>query len=323
MALIPYGANMIHLSGSLAFDRIMTFPGHFEDHILPEKLHFLNVCFPIDRVEVKRGGTAGNIAYTLALLNEPSVIYTSVGKDFAEYGQELEALGISLEGVNTVGDDFTACAYITSDQAGNQITGFSPAAMKVPAFPGKTPAVKEGDWALIGPGNMDDMVNLAAFYRENGVKYIFDPGQQITSMTGEQLVAGFTGATVLIGNDYEIELIGKMTGLDREALLDRVEYLIVTYGSKGSCILHKGTKPYDVPAVTPEAVSDPTGAGDSYRSGLLKGLHAGMGIAFAARLGAVSSSFCVEQYGTQLHSFDAESFRARYESAFGPMPVLK
>lgn len=313
---------MIHLSGSLAFDRIMTFPGHFEDHILPEKLHFLNVCFPIDHVEEKRGGTAGNIAYTLSLLNEPSVIYTSVGKDFAEYGRELEALGISLEGVKTV-DDFTACAYITSDQAGNQITGFSPAAMKVPAFLDKKPAVKEGDWALIGPGNVDDMVNLAAFYRENGVKYIFDPGQQITSMTGEQLASGFTGATVLIGNDYEIELIGKMTGLDRDALLDRVEFLIVTYGSKGSTILSKGVKPYDVPAVKPDVVSDPTGAGDSYRSGLLKGLHAGMRIPFAARLGAVSSSFCVEKYGTQLHTFDAETFRQRYEAAFGPMPVIK
>ncbi|MBR3881577.1 MAG: carbohydrate kinase family protein [Mailhella sp.] len=314
---------MIHLSGSLAFDRIMTFPGRFEDHILPEKLHFLNVCFPIDHVEEKRGGTAGNIAYTLALLNEPSTIYTSVGKDFSAYGRELMALGISLDGVNTVESDFTACAYITSDQAGNQITGFSPAAMKVPAFPGKTPAVKEGDWALIGPGNVDDMMNLAAFYRENGVKYIFDPGQQITSMTGDQLVSGLTGATVLIGNDYEIELIGKMTGLDRDALLDRVEFLIVTYGSKGSTILHKGVNPYEVPAVKPEVVSDPTGAGDSYRSGLLKGLHSGMGIPFAARLGAVASSFCVEKYGTQLHSFNAETFRVRYETTFGPMPVLK
>ena len=314
---------MIHLSGSLAFDRIMTFPGRFEDHILPEKLHFLNVCFPIDHVEEKRGGTAGNIAYTLSLLSEPSVIYTSVGKDFAEYGRELTALGISLEGVNTVDSDFTACAYITSDHAGNQITGFSPAAMKVPAFPGKTPAVNAGDWALIGPGNVDDMVNLAAFYRENGVSYIFDPGQQITSMTGEQLVSGLTGAAVLIGNDYEIELIGKMTGLDRDALLERVEYLIVTFGSKGSTILHKGVKPYDVPAVKPDVVSDPTGAGDSYRSGLLKGLHLGMRIPFAARLGAVASSFCVEQYGTQLHKFDADSFRARYEAAFGPMPMLK
>ena len=314
---------MIHLSGSLAFDRIMTFPGRFEEHILPEKLHFLNVCFPIDHVEEKRGGTAGNIAYTLALLNEPSTIYTSVGKDFSAYGTELQAMGISLDGVNTVESDFTACAYITTDKAGNQITGFSPAAMKVPAFPGKTPDVKEGDWALIGPGNVEDMVNLAAFYREKGVKYIFDPGQQITAMTGDQLLSGFTGAEVLIGNDYEIELIGKMTGLRRDDLLERAKFVIVTYGSKGSVILSKGVHPFEVPAVTPEAVVDPTGAGDSYRSGLLKGLHAGMRIPFAARLGAVTSSFCVEKYGTQIHHFTEETFRTRFESVFGPMPVLK
>jgi len=314
---------MIHLSGSLAFDRIMTFPGHFEDHILPEKLHFLNVCFPIDHIEEKRGGTAGNIAYTLSLLGEASAIYTTVGKDFAEYAEELKAMGVDMRGVRTEASAFTACAYITTDKAGNQITGFSPAAMSIPAFPEKTPVLSDGDWALIGPGNPDDMVNLAAFYRENKVPYIFDPGQQITSMTAEQLLSGFCGASILIGNDYEIELIGKMTGLDREALLDKVEYLIITYGSKGSCVFRKDEKPLEIPAVATEKVADPTGAGDSYRSGLLKGLHAGMGIKFSARLGAVSSSFCVEQYGTQLHRFTEESFRHRYEAAFGPMPVLK
>lgn len=313
---------MIHLSGSLAFDRIMTFPGHFEDHILPEKLHFLNVCFPIDHVEEKFGGTAGNIAYTLSLLNEPSAIYTTVGRDFAEYAQQLEARGVDMRGVRVEKNEFTACAYITTDQAGNQITGFSPAAMNIPAFPEKTPRLQAGDWALIGPGNVEDMVRLAAFYREHRTPYVFDPGQQITSMTPEQLVSGLSGADVLIGNDYEIGLIGKMTGLDHEALLERVKNLIITFGSKGSSVLQKDSRPHAIPAVTPAEVADPTGAGDSYRSGLLKGLHKGMGVAFSARLGAVSSSFCVEKYGTQIHSFDAGAFRARYEAAFGPMPVL-
>ena len=313
---------MIHLSGSLAFDRIMTFPGHFEDHILPEKLHFLNVCFPIDHVEEKYGGTAGNIAYTLSLLKEKAAIYTSVGRDFEEYARKLEDLGVNMNGVRVIQDNFTACAYITTDQAGNQITGFSPAAMNIPAFPEKTPVLGEGDWALIGPGNVSDMVNLAAFYREHHTHYIFDPGQQITSMTPEQLVSGLTGADILVGNDYEIELIGKMTGLDHDALLERVQHLIITFGSKGSTVIHKDRRTHDIPAVTPSKVADPTGAGDSYRAGLLKGLHAGMGVTFSARLGAVASSFCVEEYGTQLHSFDVDSFRARYEAAFGPMPVL-
>ena len=314
---------MIHVSGSLAFDRIMTFPGHFEDHILPEKLHFLNVSFPIDRLEEKMGGTAGNIAYSLSLLGERSVIYSTVGKDFADYGRRLEDKGIDLDGVKIDDQDFTACCYIMTDKSSNQINAFSPSAMKTPAFPEKTPSVNKGDWGLVAPGNVDDMVNLPAFYREHGIPYIFDPGQQITVLGGDQLTAGLTGAYVLIGNDYEIERIEKLTGFSREALLDRVEYLIVTFGGKGSMILHKGARPYEVPAVAVENVSDPTGAGDAYRAGLLKGLHSGMGMAFSARLGTVTASFCVEQYGTQLHNFTPEEFQTRYESCFGPMPVLK
>ncbi len=313
---------MIHLSGSLAFDRIMTFPGHFEDHILPEKLHVLNVCFPIDHIVEKHGGTAGNIAYTLSLLKEPSAIYTAVGRDFEEYARHLKDLGVDIHGIHMEHDAFTACAYITTDQAGNQITGFSPAAMNIPVFPKKSPTLNKGDWALIGPGNVDDMVNLAAFYREHRAHYIFDPGQQITSMNAGQLLSGLTGADILIGNDYEIDLIGKITGLDRNALLERVQYMIVTFGSKGSTVMHNDGRSRDIPSVTPAKVSDPTGAGDSYRAGMLKGLHAGMGVTFSARLGAVTSSFCVEKYGTQLHTFDAESLRARYEAAFGPMPIL-
>ena len=314
---------MIHISGSLAFDRIMTFPGHFEDHILPEKLHFLNVSFPIDRLEEKMGGTAGNIAYTLALLGERSAIYGTVGKDFSEYAGRLSRMGIDLGGVKVDEGDFTACCYIMTDRSSNQINAFSPSAMKSPVFPEKTPALAEGDWGLVAPGNVDDMVNFPAFYREQGIPYIFDPGQQITVLGKEQLISGLTGAYVLIGNDYEIERIEKLTGLNRDALLERVEFLIVTFGGKGSVILHKGARPYDVPAVPLEQISDPTGAGDAYRAGLLKGLHNGMGIAFSARLGTVAASFCVEQYGTQLHNFTPEEFQTRYEASFGPMPVLK
>lgn len=315
--------TMIHISGSLAFDRIMTFPGQFEDHILPEKLHFLNVSFPIDRLEEKMGGTAGNIAYSLALLGERSAIYGTVGKDFSGYAKHLAAMGIDLGGVISDENDFTACCYIMTDKKSNQINAFSPSAMKSPSFPARKPELHEGDWGIVAPGNVDDMVNLPAFYREAGIPYIFDPGQQITVLEKEQLISALTGAHVLIGNDYEIERIEKITGLSRESLLERVEFLIVTFGGKGSALLRKGTNPYEIPAITVTTVSDPTGAGDAYRSGLLKGLHSGMGMAFSARLGTVAASFCVEQYGTQLHRFTREKFQARYEKAFGPMPVLK
>lgn len=312
---------MIHISGSLAFDRIMTFPGRFEEHILPEKLHFLNVSFPIERLEEKLGGTAGNIAYSLSLMHERSAIYCCAGKDFTPYGRRLASMGIDTHGIKVIEDDFTACCYITTDKSSNQISAFSPSAMKNPAF--SSPALCKGDLGIAAPGNVDDMASFPAYYKEQGIAYIFDPGQQITSLSKEQLLLGIEGAYVLIGNDYEIQLIERITGLSREELLNKAEFLIITLGGKGSSIMQKGAKSYHVPAIAPNIVADPTGAGDAYRAGLLKGLSCGMGIAFSARLGAVLSSFCVEHYGTQLHSFSMQEFQARYEAAFGPMPMLK
>lgn len=313
----------IHLSGSVAYDRIMTFPGQFEDHLLPEKLHILNVCFLIDRIEEKRGGTAGNIAYNLALLKEKPCIYSAVGKDFNGYDKALEAMGISLAGIRRLEENFTACAYITTDKKGNQITGFSPAAMNTPCDPAFYPKPAPGDWAVVGPGNVEDMRTLPALYRSHNMPYIFDPGQQVPALTPEALAEGFTGAAALIGNDYEIELISKMTGLTKSEMLDRVGYLITTFGDAGSEVQHKGwDKPRHIAAVPVTTVADPTGAGDAYRAGLIKGLHSGLDMETSAELGSVCASFCIEKYGTQEHSFTKESFTKRYEAAYGVMPDL-
>ncbi|MCH5276808.1 MAG: carbohydrate kinase family protein [Desulfovibrionaceae bacterium] len=313
----------IHLSGSVAYDRIMTFPGHFEDHLLPEKLHSLNVCFLIDHIEEKRGGTAGNIAYTLALLKEKPCIYTCVGRDFTGYDRALEALGISLAGIRRLEESLTACAYIITDKKGNQITGFSPAAMNTPCDPALYPKCAAGDWALVGPGNVEDMRALPALYRDTRTPYIFDPGQQVPALTPEALLEGFSGAALLIGNDYEIELIGTMTGLTRAQMLERVGCLITTLGGEGSEVARRDwDAPRRIAPISVPRVADPTGAGDSYRGGLLKALHAGLDMETAARMGTVCASFCVEQYGTQEHSFSRESFVKRYEAAFGPFPAL-
>lgn len=313
----------IHLSGSLAYDRIMTFPGRFEEHILPEKLYILNVCFLIDRIEEKRGGTAGNIAFNLALLKERPRICASVGKDFEEYARALEGMGLPLDGIRRLAQNFTACAYITTDQQGNQITGFSPAAMNTPCDPAFRPDVKPGDWAVVAPGNVDDMLDLPELYRSHGIPYIYDPGQQVPALGAERLVSGFTGAEALIGNDYEIELICKMTGLSKTALLDRVGWLITTLGENGSMLMKKGwDTPRRIAAVKVPAVADPTGAGDAYRAGLIKGLHSGLDMETSAELGAVCSSFCIEKYGTQEHGFTRETFSRRYEETYGPMPEL-
>ena len=314
----------IHLSGSLAYDRIMTFPGKFEDHIIPEKLHILNVCFLIDRVEEKRGGTAGNIAFNLALLKEKPRICTSVGKDFDDYARALEGLGLPLDGIRRLSQTFTACAHITTDQLGNQITGFSPAAMNTPCDPAFLPKPVEGDWAVVSPGNMDDMVELPALFRSHKTPYIYDPGQQVPALGAERLLSGFTGAEALIGNDYEIELIMKMTGLTRAQILERVGYLITTLGANGSMIYKKDWEsPRRIAAVKVANVADPTGAGDAYRAGLVKGLHSGLDMETSAELGAVCSSFCIEKYGTQEHGFNRESFTARYEATYGDMPELQ
>ncbi len=309
----------IHISGSIAYDRIMTFPGKFEDHILPEKLHILNVSFLIDRIEEKRGGTAGNIAYNLALMGEHPLTYSSVGRDFGPYAEAMTALGLPLTGIRRLEETFTASAYITTDQQGNQITGFSPAAMSTacdPAFLPRTNAA--ADWGIVSPGNVDDMCSFPALYRERKVPFVYDPGQQVIALNGDQVRDGLEGAAVLAGNDYEIEKIGKMTGYSRQQLKEHVGYLITTLGEKGSYVDCKGwEKPVLVPAVKALRIQDPTGAGDAYRAGLLKGLHSGLDIVDSAKLGATCASYCIEFYGTQEHAFTCESFAKRYKGTLG------
>ncbi len=313
----------IHVSGSVAYDRLMTFAGRFDDHLLPDKLHMINVCFMIDSVEQRRGGTAGNIAYSLALLGETPVLYSTAGKDFGGYDAFLESLGVSLAGLRRDPERLTAGAYITTDQRGNQITGFAPAATVNSCGRDCYPKPRPGDWGLVSPGNMEDMRELPALYRATGTPFVFDPGQQVPALGPDGLLAGLDGAAILIGNAYEMELIRSMTGLSTADLLERADCLITTRGAEGSDILRKG---WDAPrhvAVVPVAeAKDPTGAGDCYRAGLLAALHAGLDVETAARFGATSSSFCVEQCGTQEHTFPLADFRARYEAAFGPMPKL-
>lgn len=309
-----------YISGSLAIDRIMNFPGKFEDHILPEKIHILNVCFLVNGLEERFGGTAGNIAYCMALLDEKPTILSTAGKDFDEYKAWLVKHGLPMDGVKFVDDDFTAAAYITTDMSDNQITGFNPAAMNQPCgfdFSNLNPSSAVG---IVSPGNLEEMMSFPAVYREKGVRYLFDPGQNTTAFSGEQLLSAITGSHMLITNDYELELIMNATGLDKAELMERTDMLVTTLGEKGSRVLKKG-EVINVPAVKADAVLDPTGAGDAFRAGLLKGMTIGANMETCCRLGAVAASYCVEQKGTQEHSFTKEGFIARYENAFGTCPL--
>jgi adenosine kinase len=306
----------IFVSGSLAYDRIMDFPGRFSDHILPDKIHILNVCFTVNGLAEKFGGTAGNIAYNLSLLGEKPEILATAGKDFERYEQWLGRLGLPLSGIRVIPDEFTAGAYITTDKADNQITGFNPGAMKHPSLYGFDGIRGDEAIAIISPGNIEDMLAYSRSLKERGVAYIFDPGQTITALTGAQLTEMMTGAALLISNDYELEMIMKPTGFDRDAILRRAGGVITTLGEKGA-LLATAAGETRVSAVPAAKVADPTGAGDAFRAGLLKGLVTGRELEAAACMGAVCASFAVECLGTQEHAFTLEDFWGRFQTSFG------
>ena len=226
----------IYVAGSLAFDRIMSFNGAFADHILADKLHILNVSFLIDGLVEKRGGCAGNIAYTLALMGEKPLILATAGKNFSEYGAFLESKGISLEGVRVMKDEFTASCTLITDKNNNQINGFHPAAMGFPceyAFPHPDASA---DWGIVSPGNLDDMKALPRLFREKGIRYIYDPGQQIPALSGDDLLDAITGSALLVTNDYELEMISKATQRTRAELRALTGGVITTLGEQGSVI---------------------------------------------------------------------------------------
>ena len=300
----------IIVSGSLAYDRIMDFPGYFSDHILPEKVHVLNVCFQIDSITEKFGGTAGNIAYALTLLGEKPEISATLGQEEHKYLEWLKKNGIASDNIKIIKDEFTASAYITTDKADNQITGFNPGAMNYSSsleFDNLNP--KE-TIVIVSPGNLEDMLNYPRLCKARGIDYIFDPGQSIPMLEPEDLVQAIDGCRILISNDYELELILNKTGLKKEALLEHVRTIIVTMGELGSRISTLNGE-IKIPAARAKIVRDPTGAGDSYRGGVISGLVRGKDIEESARMGSVCASFSVECYGTQEYTFSPEEFNER------------
>lgn len=306
----------IYLSGSVAYDRIMSFPGKFSDHILPEKIHMLNVCFTVDHLSEKFGGTAGNIGYNLALLGETPLILASAGKDFGEYAAWMTQNGLSLSGIRMIPEELTASAYITTDQSDNQITGFNLGAMK---HPSRYAIPKPAGMAIgvISPGNVDDMLAYSRTFKELSIPYIFDPGQSLPIIPKDRLVEILAGAHIFISNDYELEMVKKATGLDREGILKLLQQaLITTLGEEGSLVV-TADEITDIPAINAPTVLDPTGAGDAYRSGLIKGMATGKTLLEAARMGTTCASYVLEFKGTQEHRFSQPQFWQRYQNAFG------
>lgn len=304
-------SNTILVCGSLAYDRIMDFPGYFRDHILPEKVHILNLSFTVNDVKQGFGGTAGNIAYNLSLLGECSTILGVGGEDFGRYLAWLKKHNIDVSQIKIDKSCLTAGAYIMTDRADNQIAGFYPGS-KTPL----TPVVKAGSIAIVAPDYIARMLKYVKIFKQKKVPYIFDPGQQIISLKGSDLKSAINGAKVLIGNDYEIELILKRLGLTLEKLAGLVEILVITKGERGSEIYHD-RKILKIPPAKPKNLSDPTGAGDAYRAGLIKGMLMGWPLEKCGRLAGLVAVYTVEKYGTQTHRFTWKELENRYKFNFG------
>lgn len=308
----------IYISGSMAYDRIMDFPGKFSDHILPDKIHILNVCFTVNGMAEKFGGTAGNIAYSLSLLDEKPLIIATIGKDYGSYFEWLKKNNISVDTIKIIEDEFTAGAYITTDKSDNQITGFNPGAMKYPSVFNVEDIDPDNSILLIAPGNLKDMISYAAACRDKGIRYICDPGQSLTQWEGKALCEWIDGSMMLISNDYELQMIMNIMGMEKKGLMGMTKTIITTLGKEGSLI----STPYLDTAVPPASaveVLDPTGAGDAYRAGLVKGIALGRDLKTAARMGAVAATYAIEKYGTQEHHYTYEDFVARYRLNFGAL----
>jgi adenosine kinase len=300
----------IIVSGSLAYDRIMDFSEYFSEYILPDKIDVLNVCFQVNGVKEKFGGTAGNIAYALTLMGETPRISATIGHDYHRYFEWLAKNGISTENIKIIEDEFTAGAYITTDRTGNQITVFNPGAMKYSSPLDFDKLNPKESIVIVSPGNLEDMLNYPRLCKARGIDYIFDPGQSLPMLQAKDLVQAIEGCQILISNDYELDLIMSKTGLNKEALLGRARTIVVTMGESGSQAFTPDGE-IRIPADKPKKVKDPTGAGDSYRGGFISGLVRGKDIEQCARMGSVCASFAVECHGTQEYRFSPEEFNER------------
>ncbi len=300
----------IFISGSLAYDRIMNFPESFSDHILPDKIHSLNVCFQVDGVTENYGGTAGNIAYALRLMGKNSTITATIGSDHHKYFAWLDKHNISRNGITVIPEELTAGAYITTDKSNNQITGFNPGAMKYSSNLDIEGLNTKETLLLVSPGNLFDMINYPKLCKQKAIRYIFDPGQALPVLKAQDLLDVITGCTLLIVNDYEFNLIMDKTGLTKDGLLALAENTIITLGGAGSELYGQNSK-ITIPPFKAAQVVDPTGAGDAYRGGLLSGLMSGSDLQTSAMQGSVCASFAVECKGTQVYSFTPEEFNNR------------
>jgi adenosine kinase len=307
------------VTGSIAYDYLMSFPGKFTEHFLPEHMQRVSLSFLVDSMDKRRGGCAPNIAYTLALLGERPYLMASAGQDFGEYRHWLDAAGVDTSLVLQVPDKFTASFFCSTDTENNQIASFYTGAM-ANAAELSFRTVADAGLVIISPNDPGAMVQYAQECRTLRIPFVFDPGQQCARMSGDELRDGVQGARVVICNDYEFELIRQKTGMSEDDVLGVAEVLIITRGEEG-CSLYQTGQRTDIRAVTPHRMVDPTGVGDAFRGGLMKGMANGVPYAVSAQLGSVAATYALEHLGGQSHSYRLQDFKARYEEHFGALAI--
>lgn len=306
----------ILVTGSIAIDHIMVFRDRFKNHILPERIHTLNVAFHVPSLRRSFGGTGGNIAFGLRRLGEDPVLLGAVGSDFGAYADWLDAHGLRRDWIQVLDDALTAQAFITTDLDDNQITAFHSGAMDR-AHEARLDAVHAPySIAIVAPNGKRAMQEYARALKESGVATMIDPGQGLPLFEREELIELLTGASIYIVNDYEWSLTLEKTGLDEAALLERAEITVITRGEQGSTI-HTGAERLEIPAVAADGVVDPTGCGDAYRAGFLYARVRGQPLESCGRLGSVLGSLAVEVEGTQNPHIDREAAEARFRREFG------
>ena len=310
------------VTGSIATDYIMKYPGHFREHILIEQTGKLTVSFLVEEKQMSRGGIAPNICYTMALLGERPRLMGTVGQDFGDYRQWLELQGIDTSLVVAYEGEFTATFTVITDLDQNQIAGFHSGAMQR----GKELTYRaldkaEIDFVIISPHDPEGMILNCAECRGLGIRFLFDPSQQLARLTGAQVLEAMDCAYGLTVNDYELEVLKSKTGLDEPALLERVGLLVVTRGADGASFISKDRR-VDVPIAPAREIVDPTGVGDTFRGGLAVGLLRGYPWEVTGRIGALAATYCLEQVGTMNHRYTVSEFVARYREVFGDAPEL-
>jgi adenosine kinase len=303
------------ICGSFAYDTIMVFHDHFKNHILPDKVHILNVSFLVPNMRREFGGCAGNIAYNLKLLGGEPLPMGTVGNDFAQYAEWMDQCDISRKHLKVIKDTYTGQAFITTDMDDNQITAFHPGAMSNSHEVSVSDAGKVGI-GIVSPDGRDGMIQHAQQFADAGIPFIFDPGQGMPMFNGDELMQFVDLATWVTLNDYEAQLLQERTGRELDDLANEVEALIVTLGAKGSRIYHDSER-IDIPPAKAKAINDPTGCGDAYRAGLLYGLENELDWETTGRIAALMGAIKIEHHGTQNHSFTMEEFGQRYRESFG------